>query len=74
MLWFIIQSNTVYLSEDFQRVERELQKAMDGRVKTLAKWRFCIEDLDQSMGFALGAIFVKETFHGSSKIQVSCVI
>ncbi|XP_072033755.1 endothelin-converting enzyme 2-like isoform X3 [Amphiura filiformis] len=69
MLWYVIQSNTIYLSEDFQRVERELQKAMDGRVKTVAKWRFCIEDLDESMGFALGAIFVKETFQGSSKIQ-----
>ena len=74
MMWFVIQSNTIYLSEDFQRAERELEKALYGRKSTMAKWRYCITDTDHSLGFALGAIFVKETFHGSSKEQVGAIV
>ena len=35
------------------------------------KWRTCISDTDSTIGFALGAMFVKEAFRGESKNTVS---
>ncbi len=33
-------------------------------------WRYCTTDTDSTLGFALGAMFVREAFDGSSKDQV----
>lgn len=33
-------------------------------------WRYCISDTDSVLGFALGAMFVKEAFNGRSKDKV----
>jgi predicted metalloendopeptidase len=35
------------------------------------KWRECVSDVDGTIGFALGAMFVKAAFHGGSKTTVS---
>jgi len=35
------------------------------------KWRYCVEDTDGSVSFAVGAMYVRETFHGDSKASVS---
>jgi len=36
-------------------------------------WRYCISDTDSVLGFALGAMFVKEAFNGHSKDKVQCL-
>ena len=33
-------------------------------------WRHCISDTDMVLGFALGAMFVREVFHGENKHKV----
>lgn len=33
----------------------------------LPRWKFCISDTDNNLGFALGAMFVKATFAEDSK-------
>ena len=33
-------------------------------------WRYCIADTESMMGFAVGAMFVRETFQGESKSAV----
>ena len=35
------------------------------------QWRYCITDTDNVLGFALGAMFVREAFHGDRKDKVS---
>jgi len=35
------------------------------------KWRECVEDTEGALGFAVGAMYVRETFHGESKASVS---
>ena len=37
------------------------------------EWRTCITDTDSVLGFALGALFVKNAFHGESKEKVKCL-
>jgi Peptidase family M13 len=34
------------------------------------QWRYCASDTDGVLGFAVGAMFVRETFHGDSKPSV----
>ena len=70
MIWSLITSHTKYLSEDFQRAESDFDKELSGQTTELPKWRSCITDTDDNLGFALGALFVKETFQGKSKERV----
>ena len=35
------------------------------------KWRYCVEDTNSAVSFAVGAMYVRETFHGDSKASVS---
>ena len=35
------------------------------------KWRYCVEDTNGALSFAVGAMYVRETFHGDSKASVS---
>ena len=35
------------------------------------KWRYCVEDTSGALSFAVGAMYVRETFHGDSKASVS---
>jgi endothelin-converting enzyme len=33
-------------------------------------WRYCVTDTNNVLGFAIGAMFVREVFHGNSKPMV----
>ena len=35
------------------------------------QWRYCVSDTHNAMGFAIGAMFVREVFHGKSKPMVN---
>ena len=35
------------------------------------RWKLCVGDTDSALGFALGAMFVKDTFAEDSKAMVS---
>lgn len=37
------------------------------------RWKLCVGDTDSALGFALGAMFVKDTFTEDSKAMVSCL-
>ena len=37
-------------------------------------WRHCVSDTDEVLGFALGSMFVRETFTGDSKQKAELMI
>ena len=74
MIWSLITSHTNYLSEDFRRAEDDLDKELYGQTSDMPKWRACISATDENLGFALGALFVKETFKGKSKERVGITL
>ena len=43
-----------------------------GTEGNIEKWRSCVGDTGQTLGFALGHLFVKSAFHGASRVQVGC--
>lgn len=48
-----------------------LHRLLSGVSGDEEQWRYCTSDTDSVIGFAVGAMFVREAFHGESKTSVS---
>ncbi len=59
-----------YLSDEFHDAQKDLEIALFGASLQQERWRTCIAQTDGSIGFALGAMFVNESFSTESKTQV----
>ncbi|XP_064642962.1 endothelin-converting enzyme homolog isoform X4 [Lineus longissimus] len=66
-MWHVAKSLDSFLSKDFEEVEQVFKKAFSGTSGRDEKWRECVSDVDGTIGFAVGAMFVKSAFHGDSK-------
>ncbi len=42
--------------------------------RCVSRWRLCVSDVDNVLGFALGAMFVNKTFDGHSKPEAEAMI
>lgn len=62
---------TSYMSKPFREAYKGLRKALIGSEGREEQWRYCVNDANNVMGFAIGAMFVREVFHGKSKPIVS---
>ncbi|XP_069802980.1 endothelin-converting enzyme 1 isoform X1 [Dendropsophus ebraccatus] len=70
MMWNLVRKTSLLLDQRFQDAEEKFIEVMYGTKKTCTpRWKFCIADTDNNLGFALGAMFVKSTFANSSKIR-----
>ncbi|XP_054857015.1 endothelin-converting enzyme 1 isoform X2 [Eublepharis macularius] len=68
MIWNLVRKTCTFLDQRFQDAEEKFMETMYGTKKTcLPRWKFCISDTDNNLGFALGATFVKATFAEDSK-------
>lgn len=65
--WSLVQSLTSCLSKPFREASKILRKALVGSEGGESPWRYCVSDTNEVIGFALGAMFVREVFHGESK-------
>ena len=72
--WSVIQSLTAALSKPFREASKILRKALIGSEGSESQWRYCVSDTNSVAGFALGAMFVRSVFHGSSKPQAEIMI
>lgn len=67
LVWQTVRSLTVFLSKPFRDAYKVLRKALVGSEGREEQWRYCVTDTNTQMGFAVGAMFVREVFHGKSK-------
>ncbi|XP_053853707.1 endothelin-converting enzyme 1 isoform X1 [Vidua macroura] len=68
MIWNLVRKTSPLLDQRFQDAEEKFMEVMYGTKKScLPRWKFCISDTDNNLGFALGAMFVKATFAEDSK-------
>ncbi|XP_053308031.1 endothelin-converting enzyme 1 isoform X2 [Spea bombifrons] len=68
MIWNLVRKASSFLDQRFQDAEEKFMEVMYGTKKTcIPRWKFCVSDTDNNMGFALGAMFVKSTFDENSK-------
>lgn len=74
MMWHVVKMMSTYLSKPFQDVKKDFIKVMSGVSGDEEQWRYCTSDIDNVIGFAVGAMFVRETFHGESKASAEVMI
>ncbi|BFZ24008.1 hypothetical protein BsWGS_27047 [Bradybaena similaris] len=67
LLWDVVSDFAGFLSKPFKDAKKEFLESISGLTGSDEKWHNCITDTDAVLGFALGALFVKETFVGGSK-------
>lgn len=74
MMWHLVKMMSSYLSKPFQDVKQEFIKVLTGVSGDEEQWRYCTSDTDSVIGFAVGAMFVREAFHGESKTSAEIMI
>ncbi|XP_042100573.1 endothelin-converting enzyme 1 isoform X3 [Ovis aries] len=68
MIWNLVRKTSSFLDQRFQDADEKFMEVMYGTKKTcLPRWKFCVSDTENTLGFALGPMFVKATFAEDSK-------
>ncbi|XP_061742313.1 endothelin-converting enzyme 1 [Nerophis ophidion] len=68
MIMKVVRKMVSNLDQRFQDTEQRFLEVMYGTKKSCTpRWKLCVSDTDSSLGFALGAMFVKDTFAEDSK-------
>ena len=70
-MWQTVRSLAPCLSKPFRDAYKGLRKVLIGSEGREVQWRTCVNDANNVMGFAIGAMFVREVFHGKSKPMAS---
>ena len=50
------------------------EKALMGKESHHERWRLCVTDTDAVLGYALGAMFIRDEFNGNSKPEAQRMI
>ncbi|XP_037045655.1 neprilysin-3 isoform X2 [Bradysia coprophila] len=74
LVWQTVRSFTACLSKAFRDAYKGLRKALIGSEGGEEPWRYCVADTNNVIGFAIGAMFVREVFHGEAKPQAEQMI
>ncbi|XP_044290417.1 endothelin-converting enzyme 2 [Varanus komodoensis] len=68
MIWNLVQKTASSLDQRFETAQEKLMETLYGTKKSCTpRWQTCISNTDDTLGFALGALFVKSTFDRHSK-------
>uniref|UniRef100_A0A673NEZ8 endothelin-converting enzyme 1 n=1 Tax=Sinocyclocheilus rhinocerous TaxID=307959 RepID=A0A673NEZ8_9TELE len=74
MIWNLVQKGASSLDQRFENAQDKLLESLYGTKKSCTpRWQTCIGNADDTLGFALGALFVKATFDKQSKEIVTVV-
>lgn len=74
LVWQTVRGFTSCLSKPFRDAYKGLRKALIGSDGGEEPWRYCVSDTNNAIGFAIGAIFVREVFNGDAKPQAEDMI
>ena len=74
LIWQLLKNFNMALSKEYREVDSILQKSLTGADIREERWRECITDVDNVLGFAIGAQFVNETFDNGTKPQAEKMI
>ncbi|KAH0624299.1 hypothetical protein JD844_007999 [Phrynosoma platyrhinos] len=68
MVWNLVQKMASSLDQRFETAQEKLLETLYGTKKSCTpRWQTCISNTDDTLGFALGSLFVKATFDRHSK-------
>ena len=69
--WKVIAAFAPYLTYEFQEARKDLEIALYGTHIEWPRWKTCVTQTDNAIGFAMGSLFVKKRFPNKSKQVVS---
>ncbi|XP_008941864.1 PREDICTED: endothelin-converting enzyme 2, partial [Merops nubicus] len=68
LIWNLVQKTASSLDQRFETAQERLLETLYGTKKSCTpRWQTCISNTDDTLGFALGSLFVKATFDRDSK-------
>ncbi|OXB62122.1 hypothetical protein ASZ78_010527 [Callipepla squamata] len=71
LIWNLVQKTASSLDQRFETAQERLLETLYGTRKSCTpRWQTCISNTDDTLGFALGSLFVKATFDRDSKAIV----
>ncbi|XP_039285677.1 endothelin-converting enzyme homolog [Nilaparvata lugens] len=74
LVWQTVRTLSTCLSKSFRDAYKGLRKALVGAEGGEEQWRFCVSDTNSVFGMAVGAMFVREMFHGDAKAKAEDMI
>ncbi|RZF31949.1 hypothetical protein LSTR_LSTR012419 [Laodelphax striatellus] len=74
LVWQTVRTLSTCLSKSFRDAYKGLRKALVGAEGGEEQWRFCVSDTNSVFGMAVGAMFVREMFHGDAKSKAEDMI
>lgn len=74
MAWHVVRNYLSCLPKAFRDADKVLRKLLMGSDGSEESWRSCVTDANNVMGFAVGAMFVKQRFHGEAKPLAEAMI
>jgi len=72
--WKVISNYGNYISDEFKEPLKIMNKVLTGVESEPARHEYCINQVDSSMGMALGRFFVDEVFNNNSKEMAKDII
>ncbi|XP_012554972.1 endothelin-converting enzyme homolog [Hydra vulgaris] len=74
IIWICVWKFGSYASAPFLEADHSFQKAISGVENQPERWRKCIMDLEQTMGFALSSLYVEKSLKEEDKSKASEII
>ncbi|GAB1602197.1 endothelin-converting enzyme homolog isoform X2 [Argonauta hians] len=74
LIWRVVRFLSTYLSTPFRDARDTFSKSVSGTKGNIDAWQYCVIDTDSVLGYALGAMFVEETFKGDSKEKAELMV
>lgn len=74
LTWCLIDAFAPYLSHQFVEEDFKMTQVLNGTKKLLPRWKRVVRTANQSLGFAIGKLYVKKYFSAEDKKQVQHII
>jgi len=65
--WIVINAYGNYISDEFKEPLKIMDKLLNGVESEPARYEYCVNIVDNSMGMALGRFFIDEVFNDNSR-------
>ncbi|CAG5132973.1 unnamed protein product, partial [Candidula unifasciata] len=67
LIWRLVSDMVPELSEPYQQVEAQYKHVIQGVQRDSVRWKKCVKFVNEKMGMAVGAMFIKDNFKKESK-------
>ena len=65
--WQVLHSLSIHMSMKYREISFKFQEKIYGIKSQPSRWKTCVSRTNSAVGFALGHLYVQETFSGESK-------